>query len=216
MSIIKGGKTYGVETKIINGGGEVIDENRKVYYKGIYSHFFEVPQRPFNYGKGICQRQERLSDNKYMCVCNEPIREISTDGGFGGKQFDYFVCPITTERLSDYCFDGTNFNKFAILQEDTMTIAMAFNRASHLQTFVCKCMTAPQCWDVSFGFEGDETLMGRDYYAEGTNRLIVPIGSTGYDTGNWTDVVCNPEKCGFTLVTMSMEEIDRLIESWYE
>lgn len=210
------GTAYSPVVVNVQGGGEVIDENRKVYYKCLYNPFFELQQRPFNEGQGICQRQERLSDNKCMLVCNEPIEEISREVGFGSKQFDYFVCPITTKRLADFSFDGTNFNKFAILQEDTMTIAMAFNRASQLQTFVCKCMTAPLCWDVSFGAEGDDTLMGRDHYTEGTNKLIVPIGSTGYDTGAWADVVCNPEKCGFTLVTMSMEEIDRLIESWYE
>ena len=43
------------------------------------------------------------------------------------------------------------------------------------------------------------SFAGLNNHDKGTNMLYVPAGATGYDTGEWLDPLCNPEKCGFTI-----------------
>ena len=63
-----------------------------------------------------------------------------------------------------------------------------------------KVLSAKAPTTVSSTFGGSSSYyIGRDTYDKGTNRLYVPAGATGYDTGVWKDVLCNPEKCGFTI-----------------
>lgn len=54
------------------------------------------------------------------------------------------------------------------------------------------------------GVEGNYT--GRNTYNTGENMLYVPVGATGYDTGQWLSSLCNATKCGFTLSATLTDE----------
>lgn len=64
-----------------------------------------------------------------------------------------------------------------------------------------KTKTAPEVSEGTFG-TNELTWIGRNTYNTGENKLYVPQGATGYDTGYWLDPLQNPDKCGFTLVEM--------------
>lgn len=75
---------------------------------------------------------------------------------------------------------------------------MSFSGCVKLKEIVLNIDTAVSMSNNAFGVS-ESTYTGRDTYSTGENILYVPADSTGYDTGVWADVLCNPDKCGFTL-----------------
>lgn len=67
-----------------------------------------------------------------------------------------------------------------------------------LQSIIAPWNTAPTVVRNTFG-SGSSYYTGRNTYNKGVNKLYVPTGATGYDSGYWLDPLQNPEKCGFTL-----------------
>ena len=76
---------------------------------------------------------------------------------------------------------------------------MCFAGCLSVKTLKINSTVAPTLGSGVFGSASTDYL-GRNTYNTGENRFIVPAGSTGYDTGQWSDPLCNPDKCGFTLV----------------
>ena len=78
---------------------------------------------------------------------------------------------------------------------------ISFNGCSKLKSIKFLDKTAPAYPSLRpnvFG-SNEQNYTGRDTYSTGENILYVPADSTGYDEGDWADVLCNPDKCGFTL-----------------
>ena len=74
-----------------------------------------------------------------------------------------------------------------------------FNRCLRITAITCDAPTAPSIGgSTTFGNSSD-SYTGRNSYSTGTNKLIVPTGATGYNTGYWADPLQNANKCGFTL-----------------
>ena len=69
-----------------------------------------------------------------------------------------------------------------------------------VKTLKINSNVAPLLGNDVFKSRYSETYMGSNTASTGENRFIIPAGSTGYDTGQWLDPLCNPDKCGFTLV----------------
>ena len=59
-------------------------------------------------------------------------------------------------------------------------------------------MSAPIVSSGTFGNSTD-SYTGRNTYDQGINKLYVPTGATGYDSGYWADPLQDLTKCGFTL-----------------
>jgi hypothetical protein len=57
---------------------------------------------------------------------------------------------------------------------------------------------APSSSSNMFG-TSTSNYTGYNSRSTGENKLYVPVGATGYDTGYWLDPLQNPEKCGFTI-----------------
>lgn len=74
-----------------------------------------------------------------------------------------------------------------------------FNNALNVKTLRINSNIAPSLDSQVFEYFGGR-YMGSNTASTGENRFIIPAGSTGYDTGQWLDPLCNPDKCGFTLV----------------
>lgn len=73
-----------------------------------------------------------------------------------------------------------------------------FSECVALKSIICMRATAPSVQSDSFG-GSTSNYTGRKTYSTGENKLYVPAGATGYDSGTWLDPLCNPDKCGFTL-----------------
>lgn len=107
---------------------------------------------------------------------------------------DYSI-PDTITTISDYAFKGA-----ATLEQLTISNSVnyigdkAFSECSKLKTIISLPLIAPSGYSTAFG-NSFLNYTG----STGENRLIVPLGSTGYDTGYWLDPLQNASKCGFTL-----------------
>lgn len=113
--------------------------------------------------------------------------------------------PEGVTTIGTYAFANTSYLSSITLPSTLASIGNnAFYYATRLATITVNRSTAPGLGTSPFG--GSATYYtGRTYYSAGTNRLYVPAGATGYDTGNWLDPLQDSTKCGFTLV--EMEEI---------
>ena len=79
---------------------------------------------------------------------------------------------------------------------------LAFQGCSNVATLRSYAMTAPTVTATSFGnMNTATTIIGYNGKSSGNNKLIVPIGATGYDDAStsWATVLCNSSYGGFTL-----------------
>jgi hypothetical protein len=74
-----------------------------------------------------------------------------------------------------------------------------FSGCKKLETIIAPWAIAPTVATSTFG-DSTSNYTGRDTYNTGENKLIVPLGATGYDTGYWLTQLQDANKCGFTLV----------------
>ena len=77
-------------------------------------------------------------------------------------------------------------------------LSSTFYWCSSLHTIICAWQIAPPAIRDSFG-SSTISYTGKNTKDEGKNKLIVPLGATGYDSGFWLNPLQNPTKCGFTL-----------------
>lgn len=138
-------------------------------------------------------------------------RTITTipEAAFGDTGFTEFAWPkgIQTIAVASLASNGA-FYYNGYLESITIPATVttignyAFASCTGLKTITAEGMAAPSVGSRAFGnsTSGNGTYAGRQYYSAGTNRLYVPAGSTGYDTGAWADPLCNSTKCGFTKV----------------
>ena len=73
-----------------------------------------------------------------------------------------------------------------------------FHGCLSLSSITCLAATAPTVKSGAFG-DSDTSYTGFDTHDQGINKLKVPTGATGYDTGYWKDPLQNSSKCGFTI-----------------
>lgn len=73
----------------------------------------------------------------------------------------------------------------------------AFDSCSNLSLITCLATIAPTVESSTFG--SNDRYAGRNTYNQEINKLKVPQGATGYDTGYWADPLQNSDKCGFTI-----------------
>lgn len=132
------------------------------------------------------------------------------------------ILPDSVLSLGTYCFYNcrklhtivlpsnittipeTSFRECESLSEITIPASVAnignkvFYGCLSLKTIYCLPANAPSL-STPFGHDY-YSYTGRNTYNTKENKLYVPQGATGYDTGQWSDPLCNGEKCGFTLV----------------
>lgn len=86
-----------------------------------------------------------------------------------------------------------------IVYEGVPLTAFTLSGCLNVKTIICHAKVAPTgCSSNQFG-RSETTYTGRNSYNTGENILYVPQGATGYDGGDWTGKLLNPDKCGFTI-----------------
>lgn len=119
---------------------------------------------------------------------------------------------ITLAQTSySYSFDMTNsFGMCTTLTSidftplaNAVVNGMGLSGCPSVKSITCPWLTAPTVLASDFGTSPKasdrRSYTGRYTYSSNTNKLYVPTGATGYDTGGWLDPLQNKAKCGFTL-----------------
>ncbi|WP_321976607.1 leucine-rich repeat protein [Prevotella sp.] len=107
--------------------------------------------------------------------------------------------PSGVTDINSYVFSGcSSLTSINIPSSVTYIGYNAFSGCQKLSEIKALATRAPTLESDVFG-SSTSYLTGRDTYDKGTNKLYVPAGATGYDQGQWKNVLCNAEKCGFTI-----------------
>ena len=116
-----------------------------------------------------------------------------------------YKVPIKSFTCSAYAGFGSSLascDKLEIVDITKMLKGASLNGCLSLKTLrLSSGTTAAELINAPFG-SSNRSYTGRNTYNTGENKLYVPQGATGYDTGQWLDPLQNSEKCGFTLVEM--------------
>lgn len=110
--------------------------------------------------------------------------------------------PEGVTSIGDYAFTGCMYLNGVVIPSTVTTIGQyAFSDCQRLYTMWVNRSTAPTAGWTCFG-NGQIGNQYTGYYhqSDGTSRLIVPVGATGYDTGYWSFPLCTYNKCGFTKI----------------
>lgn len=136
------------------------------------------------------------------------IKEINGYAFSGCYSLRQIKLPDKVEKLGMQVFNcyGDSSLESIDLPESLSYIDMfCFITCSNLKNIISRNSIAPELSTLygnhPFG-NRQSNYTGRNTYSTGENKLYVPQGATGYDTGDWLDPLQNPDKCGFTLVEM--------------
>ena len=93
--------------------------------------------------------------------------------------------PNSITRIEDGAFKGCSLLEEIIIPENVLFIGNdVFSECSHLSTIYSYPMIAPQITKTSFGTGNNSSGT-----SAANKQLIVKNGSTGYESGYWTDVI---------------------------
>ena len=118
---------------------------------------------------------------------------LKTVGPIGGN---YNVEYSWINFTSSYLIYSSSYEEVTLPSTTTQINSNAINGANVTKLY-CYATVAPTLQNNAFGGTGNKGL-GYNTKDSGINELHVPIGATGYDTGQWsTQLVDN---LGFTLI----------------
>lgn len=127
--------------------------------------------------------------------------KMKTAGPYGGGfNYEYaWTTYIGGSSTNSYCIALAGSLKEVTFPSTTTGIA---NYAVHgggpnVTDIYCYAMTAPTIGAQTFG-DNSANAVGYNNRSAGTNKLHVPVGATGYDTGNWS--ILTNSYHGFTIV----------------
>lgn len=115
------------------------------------------------------------------------------------------LTPLSNSKISSLSNAFSKCNNLSIIDltplkglNITKLGSKEFYGCDALHTIIIPWSTAPSVSATTFG-DSVYYYTGRNTYKNGTNQLLVPANSTGYDQSYWSDVLCDSTKCGFTL-----------------
>ena len=119
----------------------------------------------------------------YVDCTQWDMSNITSTSTSGGTSYMFYQCsglktiilPDTIKRLG-YCM---------------------FRLCTDVTNLTIKAATAPSVYGGATWGDGSYYI-GYTNRAAGTNKLYVPAGATGYDTGTWTSTLQSTTYCGFT------------------
>ena len=107
--------------------------------------------------------------------------------------------PNSVTSIGNSCFFGcTSLPSITIPNSVTSLGAGVLSNCKALTSIYSLRSTAPSLGLNPFG-SSSSNYTGRNTYNQGVNRLYVPQGATGYDTGGWNNPLQRATSCGFTI-----------------
>ena len=140
--------------------------------------------------------------NRLYYACKNTIIPNSVtsigSGAFNGcSNLTSIVIPNSVTSIMSHAFYiCSRLTSVTIGSSVTSIGEFVFHGCSSLSSITCLATTAPVVYSSTFGSGG---YAGNNTHDQGVNKLYIPAGATGYDTGAWLDPLQNAEKCGFTI-----------------
>ena len=137
--------------------------------------------------------------------CTFPnVKSLSYAFSYCSKLTSIDLSPFAGAPITNLTYTFTNCS--ALTSIDLSPFADApitnfsrtFNGCAYVKTLIFPWITAPKASYDTFG-SGGTTYVGYYTRTTGKNKLLVPYGSTGYDSDYWLDPLQKSSKCGFTL-----------------
>lgn len=97
--------------------------------------------------------------------------------------------------------DCTNLKKIVLPETLSYIGYYMFYGTPNVEELTIKAIEAPIVYSAS-SFGSGSSYIGYNTRSTGTNKFYVPVGSEGYDTGNWKTYLYSTSYCGFTKVEM--------------
>lgn len=133
----------------------------------------------------------------------EGITSISDNTFYTCRNLVSISIPDSVAAINRYAFAYCSSLATINLPSNLETIGDdAFTGCSALVSIYSYKKDAPTLENTGAFGSATYNYTGRNTYNTGENKLYVPQGATGYDTGEWLDPLQSPDKCGFTLVEM--------------
>ena len=151
-----------------------------------------------------CNAIIKTASNELILGCKntivpESVTSIGDSAFYGCLSLTSINFPESVTSIGNNAFSGCSSLTSINIPNSVTSIGYgAFKNCKKLAEIKVLSVKAPTTASSAFG-GSDSYYTGCDTNDKGTNRLYVPAGATGYDTGAWKDVLCNPEKCGFTI-----------------
>ena len=117
------------------------------------------------------------------------------------KKLTSLVVPDSVRTMDYGVFDGcTNLNDLTLLSSSLSSLgSYMFRGCVNLKTIKFMSLRAPTISATQPFGSSNSDYTGRNTYNTGENKIYVPVGGTGYETGLWLNPLCDASKCGFTL-----------------
>ena len=107
--------------------------------------------------------------------------------------------PVTSLNYTfNNCSKLTSIDLSPLSGAPVTSLNQTFYGCINVKTIIVPWTNAPTADSNTFG-NSTSIYTGRNTYSTGINKLIVPTGATGYDSGYWGSVLLDSSKCGFTL-----------------
>ena len=110
------------------------------------------------------------------------------------------VIPDSVKTMDYGVFDNcTNLTNLTFPSSISSLGSYIFRKCVNLKTIKFMRNRAPTISTTQTFGSSTSDYTGRNTYNTGENKIYVPVGATGYETGLWLDPLCDASKCGFTL-----------------
>lgn len=116
------------------------------------------------------------------------------------KKLTSVVIPDGVKTMDYGVFDGcTNLTNLTFPSSLSSLGSYMFRGCVNLKTIKFMGQRAPTISNTQTFGSSSSDYTGSNTYNTGENKIYVPVGAIGYETGLWLDPLCNASKCGFTL-----------------
>lgn len=139
------------------------------------------------------------------------------------RELASIVIPDTVTVIGNYSFDGCRglvscnipdgittvgeclfrgcgaLSSISIPASVTLIGKNAFYGCAGLRAMTVRGRVAPELRGATVFGEGTGSFVGWNTHGAASNKLYVPTGASGYDTGLWADPLQHEEKCGFMI-----------------
>jgi hypothetical protein len=162
-----------------------------LFFKGDITPDYTIPSSVYNLESAAFHKS-----NVRVVRCNNALTmKDAFYGCYNLTKLDFEILNLDTTNGLVRC---TALTEVTFADGFTTISSNCFNGCTALNKITSNSVVAPT---LKSGFWGSSSggYAGQTNAAKGTNRLIIPLNATGYETGQWLNPLQSPSLCGFTI-----------------